>query len=47
MKPLDEQAYERDNPLYPENNTDENPVDNTNEQFPASCVTLEAKNLVL
>jgi hypothetical protein len=46
MEPLDKQADERDDPIHPENNTDENPVDNTDEQFKAACVMLEGKELV-
>ena len=46
MEPLDEQADECDDPIYPENDADENPVDNTDEQFKAACVMLEAEELV-
>jgi hypothetical protein len=46
MEPLDEQADERNDPIYPENNSYKNPVDNTDEQFQATCVMLEAEDLV-
>ena len=46
MEPLDKQADERNDPIYPENNSDENPVNNTDKQFQATCIMLEGKELV-
>ena len=45
MEPLDEQADECDEPIHPEDNADENPVDDTNEQLEAACIMLEGKEL--
>ncbi len=45
MEPLDKQADERNDPIYPENNSDENPVNNSNEQFQAACIMLKGKEL--
>ena len=45
MEPLDKQADERNDPIYPENNSYENPVNNSNEQFQAACIMLKGKRV--
>ena len=45
MEPLDEQADERDHAIHPENNTEQDPVEDTDEQFKAACILLKEKEL--
>ena len=45
MEPLDEQADERDDAIHPENDTDQDPVEDTDEQFKTACIMLKCKEL--
>jgi hypothetical protein len=46
MEPLDEQTDARHDPIDPKYNSDENPVDNTDEQFMTARVVLVGEELV-
>jgi hypothetical protein len=47
VEPLDKQADERDDPIDPCNNSDNNPINNPDEQFEAACIMFESKELFL
>jgi hypothetical protein len=47
MEPLDDKADECNDTVYPEDDADQDPVDNTDEQFEAVRVLFEREKLPL
>ena len=47
VEPLDNEAYERDDPVYPQDDTNQDPIDNSDEQLKTAGIMFVGEELVL